>query len=288
MAESIRSVLFLCVANSARSQIAEGLGRLLFGDGLRVLSAGSEPSRVNPYAIEVMKEIGVDLAAHHSKSVGTIDPKSVDIVVTLCAEEVCPAFLGKARRLHWPIPDPACNDPSLSREEMIARFRAARETILRKIVALARTEGLPFPRPASAAEETLSAILELVSACALPTTGIREQFPSNYVVLRAGGEVIGCAGLEVHGEFGLLRSVAVSRAFRQCGFGIDLVEERLASAKEQGLAAVYLLTTTASDYFRKLGFTEAQRSNVPAAVRASDEFAAICPASAVCLSKQIA
>jgi arsenate reductase len=129
MSNDTKSILFLCVANSARSQIAEGLGRMIFGDSVPVLSAGSEPSKVNPYAIEVMRELGVDLTTHHSKSVQTIDPTTVGTVITLCAEEVCPVFLGKARRLHWPIPDPASKDLSIPREEMLTRFRAARDTI---------------------------------------------------------------------------------------------------------------------------------------------------------------
>ena len=124
-----RGILFLCVANSARSQLAEGLARSIFGDRIPVQSAGSEPSRVSPYAVEVMREVGIDLDTHHSKSVETIDPATVGTVVTLCAEEVCPAFLGRARRLHWPIPDPASQDPSLSREELLSRFRTARDTI---------------------------------------------------------------------------------------------------------------------------------------------------------------
>ena len=132
-----QGLLFLCVANSARSQMAEGLARKRFGDRLRVQSAGSRPSRVNPYAIEVMREIGIDLATHASKSVDAIDPSTVDTVVTLCAEEVCPVFLGKARRLHWPIDDPASDDPSLSRDAMLARFRVARDRIQGHIEALA-------------------------------------------------------------------------------------------------------------------------------------------------------
>jgi arsenate reductase len=129
MSNETKSILFLCVANSARSQMAEGLGRMIFGDRVLVMSAGSEPSKVNPYAVEVMRELGVDLTAHHSKSVQTIDPATVGTVITLCAEEVCPVFLGKARRLHWPIPDPASKDPSIPREEMVTRFRTARDTI---------------------------------------------------------------------------------------------------------------------------------------------------------------
>ena len=129
MSNESKSILFLCVANSARSQMAEGLGRMIFGDRVPVMSAGSEPSKVNPYAIEVMRELGVDLTTHHSKSVLTIGPSTIGTVITLCAEEVCPVFLGKARRLHWPIPDPASKDQSISREEMLTRFRTARDII---------------------------------------------------------------------------------------------------------------------------------------------------------------
>lgn len=139
---SAGGILFLCVANSARSQMAEGLGRMILGDRVPVASAGSDPSRVNPYAIEVMHEIGVDLSSHRSKSVQTVDPGTVSTVVTLCAEEVCPVFLGGARRLHWPIPDPASRDDSIPRDEMLARFRSAREEIRARIERFATDEGL--------------------------------------------------------------------------------------------------------------------------------------------------
>jgi arsenate reductase len=129
-----KGLLLLCVANSARSQMAEGWARHLFGVHTRVQSAGSRPSRVNPYALEVMREVGIDLSTHESKSVEGIDPATVDTVITLCAEEVCPVFLGKARRLHWPIPDPASETP-LEREVMLERFRAARDEIHRRLVA---------------------------------------------------------------------------------------------------------------------------------------------------------
>ena len=130
-----RSLLFLCVANSARSQMAEGLARQLF-PGLRIQSAGSRPSRVNPYAIEVLAEAGIDASTHTSKSVQDIDPATVDMVVTLCAEEVCPLFLGKAERLHWPIPDPASDDPTLTPEDLRARFRKGRDELRRRLEGL--------------------------------------------------------------------------------------------------------------------------------------------------------
>ncbi|MDX2020903.1 MAG: arsenate reductase ArsC [Deltaproteobacteria bacterium] len=138
----MKSILFLCVANSARSQMAEGLARSLFSSDTLVQSAGSEPSKVNPYAIEVMRELGLDLTTHHSKSVQSIDAAKVDTVITLCAEEVCPAFLGKARRLHWPIPDPASKDASLPREEMLTRFRTARDRIRGMLEKFKQEEGL--------------------------------------------------------------------------------------------------------------------------------------------------
>ena len=131
-----KTILFLCVANSARSQMAEGLARRLFGDRIRVQSAGSEPSRVNPYAIEVMREVGVDLTAYQSKSVDMIDAANVGTVITLCAEAVCPVFLGNVRRVHWPIQDPASDDPTLSREQILARFRTARDEIQARVETL--------------------------------------------------------------------------------------------------------------------------------------------------------
>lgn len=136
----------MCVANSARSQMAEGLARMIFGAQVRVQSAGSRPSIVNPHAVAVMRELDVDLTAHRSKSVETIDPATIDTVITLCAEEVCPVFFGAARRLHWPVADPASDDPSLSREHMLERFRAARDQIRGRLEALAaQADEEPMP-----------------------------------------------------------------------------------------------------------------------------------------------
>jgi arsenate reductase len=87
-------LLFLCVANSARSQMAEGLARARFG--LLVQSAGSAPSVVNPLAVAVMAELDIDISRQWSKHVDTIDPAGVGTVVTLCADEVCPAVLAAA------------------------------------------------------------------------------------------------------------------------------------------------------------------------------------------------
>lgn len=287
MSDETQSILFLCVANSARSQMAEGLARMVFGDRVPVLSAGSEPSKVNPYAVEVMRELGVDLAAHRSKAVQTIDPATVATVITLCAEEVCPAFLGKARRLHWPIPDPASKDPSIPREEMLTRFRTARDTIRGMLERFAAEEllvGGVTIRPARA--EDLAAVRQLVVAAGLPDAGIADHFPGGYVVFQ-GETLIGTAGLEVHGEYGLLRSVAIAPSHRGMALGRKLAEDRLRTARARGLSRVYLLTTTAPEFFRHLGFERVARESAPDSLQRSSEFATLCPASAICMAMSL-
>lgn len=139
----MKSILFLCVANSARSQLAAALAPSILGPGVRVQSAGSRPAaRVSPYALEALREIGLDARDARPKSVDEIDATSVDTVITLCAEEVCPTFLGRVRRLHWSIPDPASDDPALTTEDLRARFRAARAEIRARLQNLAQEEGL--------------------------------------------------------------------------------------------------------------------------------------------------
>ncbi len=116
--------------------MAEGLARKLFGAKAHIQSAGSMASRVHPVAIEVMKEVGIDISGHRSKSVHEIDRSNLDWVITLCAEEVCPALPGKIKKLHWPTPDPASK--GYSPEAQLEGFREGRDTILQRLAALAK------------------------------------------------------------------------------------------------------------------------------------------------------
>lgn len=138
-----RGLLFLCVANSARSQMAEGIARQLAGERLVVQSAGSMPSRVNPLAVRALAEIGIDIAGNRSKSVDDIDRAAVDTVITLCAEEVCPVYLGAARRLHWPLPDPA--GAAESEATGLERFRAVRDELRERIRSFLVAEAVLAP-----------------------------------------------------------------------------------------------------------------------------------------------
>ena len=129
-----RGVLFLCVANSARSQLAEGIARALAPEGVTVWSAGSQPTHVRPEAIAALAEIGIDISRHRSKAVAEIPADRVDLVVTLCGEEECPVFLGRARRLHWGLPDPAAVGGSDA--DRADAFRRTRDELRRRLAAV--------------------------------------------------------------------------------------------------------------------------------------------------------
>ncbi len=135
-------ILFLCVANSARSQLAEGLAKNMFGRKAEIESAGSEPSGiVQPWAIKVLQADGIDISKNTSKSLDSLSPEfleNLDFVITLCAEEICPVLPTKAKRLHWPIIDPA----NALEEKKHELFRRAKEIIREKLLEFGRETGL--------------------------------------------------------------------------------------------------------------------------------------------------
>ncbi len=128
-----RHVLFLCVANSARSQLGEGIGRSLAPRCVEISSAGSEPTSVRPEAAAVLTEIGIDASSQRSKGVDEVE-RPVDAVVTLCAEEVCPVWLEDAWRLRWGLPDPAAVEGS--EEDRLDAFRAVRDELVTRLSVL--------------------------------------------------------------------------------------------------------------------------------------------------------
>ncbi len=138
-------VLILCTANSARSQMAEGLLRHLAGERLAVYSAGTKPSTVNPFAIRAMQQRGIDISGQHSKHLNEFLTQPFDYVITVCdaAAETCPVFPGKAERIHWSFPDPAAvegDDPA-----RLAAFAAVRDGLEAQLAAW--LNGLPATHP---------------------------------------------------------------------------------------------------------------------------------------------
>ncbi len=131
-------ILFMCVANSARSQLAEGIAKQILGAKAEISSAGSCPTKVNAFAIRALIEVGAEVNSLYSKTVNDLPREFIehlDYVITLCAEEVCPVIISKAKRLSWPLPDPAGKDGS--DEEQMARFRKTRDEIHRLLEAFA-------------------------------------------------------------------------------------------------------------------------------------------------------
>ena len=128
------NVLFLCLHNSSRSQIAEGFARAAAPQGVRVMSAGTEPRGVHPRAVEVMAEVGIDLKCQSSKALEAVAWNEADTVVTLCGEgaQVCPQVAGDVRRVHWQLPDPS----AVPESRQLAAFREVRDEIRWRVASL--------------------------------------------------------------------------------------------------------------------------------------------------------
>lgn len=131
-----KRVLILCTGNSARSQMAEGLLRHDAGNLYEVFSAGTSPSRMRPEAIAAMREIGIDISAHCSKSVGEFANHEFDYVITVCdhAKESCPVFPVQVKRIHWSIEDPAAVNGT--DEQRLAAFRRVRDELRARLQSL--------------------------------------------------------------------------------------------------------------------------------------------------------
>jgi arsenate reductase len=135
-----KRVLFLCTTNSSRSQIAEGLINHFFRDHITAFSAGTQASYVNSTAIEVMKEIGIDISRHQSKNLTAFDGQSFDYVITLCgsANETCPLYIGGTKKTHIGFDDPA--KATGTQDEILKEFRRVRDEIKEKLTAFFQAE----------------------------------------------------------------------------------------------------------------------------------------------------
>lgn len=128
-AMSPRGLLFMCVANSARSQIAEGIARSIAPHEVKIFSAGSTPTKLREEAITVLADIGIDISGQYAKAANAIPADQVDAVVTLCSEEVCPVWLHPAVRVHWGLPDPA----SVTGPQRLQAFRNTRDELMLRL-----------------------------------------------------------------------------------------------------------------------------------------------------------
>jgi tRNA (guanine37-N1)-methyltransferase len=149
-----------------------------------------------------------------------------------------------------------------------------------------RNDSGAIVRPASSMDT--QAVLDLLLRCELPTDGVTDRFPDGYsVAVTNTGALAGAAGVERYGDYSLLRSVAVDPAWRRRGIAERLTTERMRWAQRSGARAIYLLTTTAVEYFARQGFQPIAREQVPAEIRSSSEFTTVCPTSATVMKREL-
>nr|WP_320132227.1 hypothetical protein [uncultured Holophaga sp.] len=211
-----------------------------------------------------MAEVGIDLSDHTAKPVSGIDPASVDLVITLCAEEVCPLFPGRVERLHWPIPDPG--GPGATEEELRAGLRSARTLIRRHLLDLARERGWTPSGVRPRWEQDLPAVRALLEQADLPVEGL--EVTRGWVLLDRMA-VVGHVALEPAVDAQVLRSLVVAPTLRGRGLGEVLVS--VAEGGAQGLPVV-LRTQTIGDWVQALGYLPATLGEVPQGVRDTSQF----------------
>lgn len=137
-----------------------------------------------------------------------------------------------------------------------------------------------------AGSEDLGRIEELLESNGLPTEDVRTA-PATFVLAESDGVLVGAGGVEVHGSDGLLRSVVVDESVRGDGLGSTLCDELEERAREAGVDTLYLLTTTAEGYFRRLGYEAINREATPPVIRETTEFRDLCPAAATCMRREL-
>lgn len=275
----MKTVLFACIHNAGRSQMAAAWFNVLADERrARAISAGTAPgARVHPEVVQVMKEAGVDLSHEAPKFLSDELARTAELLVTMGCGEACPAASG-LRRADWPLEDP--------KGKPLARVREIRDEIRAHVERLLHDEGWARRAPVDAdvtiepaTIRDLPAILELLERAELPVVGVKENV-EGFVVARRENEVIGCAAVEIYGADGLLRSVEVAPPFRGRGIAAVLVQNLAERCARDDVASLYLLTTTASDYFVRLGFEPCSRDAAPEGIRSSWEFRSGCPATA--------
>lgn len=275
----MKTVLFACIHNAGRSQMAAAWFNALSDPArARGISAGTAPgSRVHPEVVEVMREIGIDLAAQQPKFLSDALAREAALLVTMGCGEACPAVPG-LRRLDWPLEDP--------KGKPLERVREIRGEVRDHVRRLVAEQGWARPvdiQPLGAAD--LPAVRALLQQHHLPTHGVGQA--EGFHVARANDRVIGSIGVEQHGEVGLLRSLVVEATQQKTGVASALVQHAVARGTQQGLKALYLLTTTAPGFFEKQGFTRCPRTEAPPAIQDSWEFRTGCPDSAVFMRRSL-
>jgi len=286
-----RHALILSPTSSALGQLAEGIARALAPRQVRVSSAGPERGRVDPLAKRVLAEISVSIADHHPKALDEVDTTDVQAILVVAAEDPTPPGLRGVLRVHWPLPDPAAGGGT--EEALLARYRAVRNELRRRLIRV-------FARELVATAATGGTTTSVGPACGGDLDGIKRLLigsllPSRdvggahqrFIVALENGRLIGCAGLQVAGQDGLVRSMAVHWTRRNAGLGTRLHERLLFEAVLAGVRTLYVVTTTAEDFFAGHGFRRIAAQAVPPDLQASEEFTTFVPGGSTVMSRPV-
>ncbi len=286
-----RHALILSQTSAALGQLAEGIARALAPRQVRISSAGATPGRLDPLARRVLAELSVNVADQHPKGLAEVDASDVQAILVVSEEDPTPPGLQGLLRVHWPLADPAAGGGT--EEEKLARYRAVRNELRRRLIRVfarelvvtAETGGTTTSiGPASGGD--IDGIQRLLVGSLLPSRdvgGARQRF----IVASENGRLIGCAGLQVARQDGLVRSMAVHWTRRNAGLGSRLLERLLFEAVLAGVRTLYVVTTTAEDFFAGHGFRKIAASAVPPELQASEEFTAFVPGGSTVMSRPV-
>jgi amino-acid N-acetyltransferase len=286
-----RHALILSRTNSALGQLAGGIAQALAPRQVRISTAAADRGRPDPLAKRVLAELSVDFADQQPKALAEVDTSDVRAILVVADEDPTPPGLRDVLRVHWPLPDPAAEGGT--EEERLPRYRAVRNELRRRLirvfarelVAAAATGGATISvGPASGGD--LDAIKRLLVGSLLPSRDVGGAH-QRFIVASENGRLIGCAGLQVAGQDGLVRSMAVHWTRRNAGLGTKLHERLLFEAVLAGVRTLYVVTTTAEDFFAGHGFRKVAAHQVPSELQASEEFTAFVPGGGTVMSRPV-
>jgi amino-acid N-acetyltransferase len=286
-----RHALILSPTSSALGQLAEAIALALAPRQVRISSASPKPGRVDPLARRVLAELSVDIADQHPKALAEVDTADVQAILVVSEEDPTPPGLRGVLRVHWPLPDPAAGGGT--EEERLARYRAVRNELRRRLIRVFARELVATAAPGDATTSIgpasggdLDAITRLLVGSLLPSRDVGGA-NQRFIVATENGRLLGCAGLQVAGPDGLVRSMAVHWTRRNAGLGSRLHDRLLFEAVLAGVRTLYVVTTTAEDFFAGHGFRKVKATAVPPRLQASEEFTAFVPGGSTVMSRPV-
>lgn len=286
-----RHALILSKTDSALGQLAEGIAWALAPRQVRITSASPSRGRVDLVARRVLAELSVDFAHQPTVALAEVDTSDVQAILVVGEEDPTPPVLRGVVRVQWPLRDPAAGGGT--DEEKLARYRAVRNELRRRLIRVFARELVPAAATAGtttsigpASGGDLDGIQRLLVSALLPSRDVGGA-SQRFIVACDGPKLIGCAGLQVAGKDGLVRSMAVHWTRRNAGLGSKLHRRLLFEAVLAGVRTLYVVTTTAEDFFAGHGFRKIAAHEVPPALQASEEFTAFVPGGSTVMSRPV-